>query len=44
MISDGSDAFKIPSAKEKIDEGVEFRKVEADIRLLTDLVDDLKVK
>lgn len=44
VISDGSDAFKIPSAKEKIDEGVEFRKVEADIRLLTDLVDDLKVK
>jgi len=42
-LKDGKDAFEPPSIFKPIDENAESKKVENDIRLITDFVDQLKL-
>ena len=42
-IKDSSDSFRVPKASKPIEEGTEMGKVREDLKVLTDLVDGLKL-
>ena len=42
-LNDGSDSFEPPKAYKSIDEQVEFAKIDADIKIITDFVDQLRL-